>query len=332
MIQSEEWRFIVYKNNFDSQKVISDYIIHSDHRISECFMSREKRWEFYYRNAFDVFVNSDNSDEILEFYYLFWRCLPRLLLFRIWDLNHENILCSLPYPKFFDIEVCFCDNFSPYNITSIGVLAQENLSWSAALNPNEKRMSYTAPVIQCVDDAYVINRLLESQGKHESIPNNSIWIWEEFIKQHLLKWYEDATEFINDVKVDIMHFVSESDLFSRIVIRPTREYIMIIRMFQYSLLDNPHNSFESRAKEMLWDELTFIDLNETDTLFANEIGFMKNGILPSYYSNVKGKDVFSHNSMNVWIFNMSQFDVRKEHFNSFEDFLLEQKMLLKTYL
>lgn len=329
MITTEKENYLLFKSIHDSQNSISSFLCSIDPDLQNCFVSWKKRSNYWYRQMFDIVLNWSSEEGLLKYYYLFWRILPWLCVFKISDQYHENILCSFPYPKIFDIEVMFLSSAMPYNLSTIGILAQDDSSF-ASINWDQNLMSYTVPLVTYENSLYWIEWIANSKSFKQSIPLNEIGVSFKFLKEQLLCWYNDGVQKINESLLKIKEFVKNSDINTRIIVRPTREYIMLLKLYQYGLIKDKNLWLMKWLDKNLWTQLYHPQILSNNNLFIEEKNFLYDWIIPICYSNIFNKNIILNNLVVGENF-IGQYDDWLMYIDNIDDFFVEQYTLLNDF-
>ncbi len=67
----------------------------------------------------------------------------------------------------------------------------------------------------------------------------------------MLKGFTESTIMIENNLSQIIDFIENTQLYSRLILRPTREYIMLGRTFQYKLLQDNDYTYKQRIQTVL---------------------------------------------------------------------------------
>ncbi len=328
---TDKGSYIVFGNRYDSQKTLIEYISAIDSTLSPCLVERSqsKSQEYRYRRKHEINQLSGSRKEVELYYYYFWKMIARLLLFQISDQYHENVLCAAPYPVFFDIEVAFCWLLEQYNITSMGVIAQDN-SQFATLNGWKLLMSYTIPVVTLKEWKPLIERIIPSKNKKTSTPISTLS--QQVKKEQMLKGFTESTIMIENNLSQIIDFIENTQLYSRLILRPTREYIMLGRTFQYKLLQDNDYTYKQRIQTVLWDKYIYQNFSALWEIGEYEKKMLIAYIVPSFYADTRKSEIMSVDGERLWKSEQTHFALRKQHISKLDGFFEKQKEIITQFL
>lgn len=326
---TDKGSYIVFWNQYDSQQTLIEYMCKVDESLVPCFAHRSQYEWYLYRPKYEIIQFANNSRDVENYYYYFWRVVAWLLLWQISDQYHENVLCAMPYPIFFDIEVAFCGLLEEYNITSMGVLAQDN-SQFATLNGSEVLISYTIPMVIIQEGKPIIERINPSKAKKTAAPVSNLS--QERKKECLIAWFNESVLKIKNNLSQIIHFVENTALYARLILRPTREYTMSMRTFQYKLLQESDITCDQRIGKVLGDAYSYKNFVNLGRIPEYEKELLSDYIAPSFYTNIHTNRIITASGLEVWEIGKSHLVLWKDHIDRLGDFLDKQKDIIIRFL
>lgn len=249
------------------------------------------------REYVEIRKETKKRSEIKRYYYNLGRFIPVLLLLRAIDINAENILINLPYPKFFDMETVFSAEFEKnildYDLTNTGVIKvfgdMDSSLLTGGLSPIQ---SYLKPILVGNNINPEVIWKVKSRNKYHNIPilNGEKVFVGNYIEE-LLKGYRESCKRILLKRKEILKLRFSGDNYIRVLLRPTRVYRLITLQSSYPQVYNVENTREFMRKKL--DEYGLIHMVDTGQLLSIELDCMENFQVPVFYCNLKSKEIIS---------------------------------------
>ncbi len=325
---------VIYKNFPDYGNVIKDLSSRIFDDYQSFFPLITKSSDYFFRDYISTDITTENKDVVREYYYNLGRIIPFLLFIRSIDLNAENMIIQLPYPVFFDMETIFSgefqDNSKKYNIQRTGLIKMEDNDTSTLTGGIDKRESLLKPILCGDNENPYIKWRFPSKGKFSNIPKlkgHTIYPLDYiyFIK----KGYIETFTKILDKKETLSNIVKDSEITFRVILRPTRIYRFFILKSCY-----PQVYLNQNIKIFLANSLYDCDLIYSITnkdVLEYEINTLSSFQIPTFYSGLKNKEIFSSEGKIVASWEKSQFDIwNKYQENLNTKFFKEQFKTLQT--
>ena len=291
------------------------------------------------REYIEVNKYTEKDSLIEEYYYNLGRFIPLLLLFRAIDINAENILINLPYPIFFDLESIFSaefeDNIEEYSLKNTGIIKLTEQNDSSVLTGGlGHKDSFLKPIITITNGLPNIKWKIPSKGSYDNIPilrkkaiNPSKYL------PFLISGYDSSVEKILNNKESLLNIVDPNlATYTRVILRPTRVYrLIILKSFYPQIYLN--KKIDKYIKEEI-DKNDFLYKIDSQRIKELEIESLENLLVPVFYSNIFGKELFFPNDQIVGRMNKTQFEHWQEYLRNTigETFFSKQKTLLKKSL
>lgn len=291
------------------------------------------------REYIEVNKYTEKDSLIEEYYYNLGRFLPILLLLRAIDINAENILINLPYPIFFDLESIFSgefkDNIEEYSLKNTGIIKLTELNDSSVLTGGlGHKNSFLKPIITITDGLPNIKWKVPSKGSYDNIPilrNNPVNPSKYL--ESIISGYNSSVEKILNSKESLLNIIgSNLTTYTRVILRPTRIYRLIILKSFY-----PQIYLNNKVEEYIKGEIeknNFLYKINSERIEAFEAESLENLLVPVFYSNIFGHELFFPNDEIVGRMNKTQFELWQEYLKKTinRTFFSKQQNLLQDSL
>lgn len=286
----------------------------------EMFPSITQGGMSFIRDYHEVKEQTENKKDIEEFYYNLGLAIPILLLIRTVDVNAENILISLPFPIFFDMEAMFSGEFredlDDYDIENAGLVRVNDDSDSSVLTGGTTPVDSLLKPLICGDQTkpYIKWRTTSKQ-KYSNIPifgNEKIEpkVFFDFLK----KGYNESVKKILSNKENIKEIVEIERTIIRVLLRPTRLYRMLTLKSTY-----PQIFKEKKVKPFLKESLEqygyLYDIVSGESL-EYECEAMFKFQVPTFYSEIHSTEILSAYGKPVAKWKVSPYDIWLKYFDS----------------
>ena len=291
-----------YKQNYVYYKDYPDYdfllrdILKTFLSDYDMFLPKIERMSnnWFKREYFDGNKYSNDEKEVEKYYFNLGRFLPILLLIRAIDINAENILIEMPYPKFFDMETILCpqleDGFDSYGIRNTGAIKVDDDDVSLLSGGLSNNRSLLKPVLQGdLDKPYIVWRV-RSSAVYNNIPflNGERVNPDDYLLQ-IENGYKESLERVLNVIQRKKIILPDGVI--RVILRPTRIYRYILLKSCYPQIYNGKGVEEFLRSELKENGLIH-KLNSSQLLDEEVEGMMKL-LVPVFYSSIYSREIFS---------------------------------------
>lgn len=323
-----------YPDYGDFLQSIASLIIDDSDRL---FPKITKEGKKFSRNYVETILNTEKQEDIESFYENLGRVIPIILSLRGVDINAENMIVHLPYPVFFDMESIMSGNFESdlgdYGIRNTGIVKIEEKNDSSALTGGLfERESLLKPLICGTPQKPYIGWRTKSKGKYFNIPVlNGVKINPAKYLEYLKKGFKESVRKVLKNRQKILKIAQQEKAVVRVIIRPTRIYRLFMLKSCYPEIYTNSSIEAFLEKELM--ECGYIYKIKAQSLLLNEVKTLSEFQIPVFYSDIKGKEIFSTNGDTVALWNISPYEVWFDYFNSLdEEFFNAQLQIIEDSL
>ena len=291
-----------------SSKVFDDY--------KSFFPKIIKHNNYCFRDYISADTETEKEETVEKYYYNLGKIIPFLLFIRSIDVNAENMIVHLPYPVFFDMETIFSGEFADkskqYDLTKTGLIKMEDNDTSILTGGLHKRDSLLKPILCGSMRKPCIKWRCSSKGKSSNIPELKGHTVHplDYINSIKGGYLETSQKIINNKEI-LLNIVKEAEANLRIILRPTRIYRFFILESCYPqiYLYQNINSFLKYKLSNCDLIYSIIDKN----LLSYEVKALSNLQIPTFYSNLKDREILSSEGKVVAYWKYSQFDTWNQY-------------------
>jgi lantibiotic modifying enzyme len=313
-----------------TKEVINDYY--------QYFPKIKKENGTFIREFIEIHKNTTDRKQIEKYYYNLGKFIPILLFLRAIDINAENMIVNLPYPKFFDMESIFSGTFEKdyenYGIKNTGVIKIDDDKDSSILTGGLKiKESLLKPIISGTNKEPIIRWRIKSKGKFNNIPllNSKVVNPMQFL-QDLVSGYEESVNTILERKEYISTLLKNTNTYTRVILRPTRMYRSLVLRSCY-----PQIYTEIKTEEFLKENLqnySYIYSIEDCSVLENEVESLEKLVIPVFYSSIHQKEIIAPNNKVVAYWRESPYNCWKRFLYDTlnQDYYDKQLSLIKSSL
>ncbi|WKZ30375.1 MAG: DUF4135 domain-containing protein [Candidatus Dojkabacteria bacterium] len=285
--------------------------------LKDSFPAHRHADTIIYRQFIPVQIESSNGGQLRQYYYSFGKLSALLAYLRAIDVNAENIIAALPSPVLFDLECLFSPHHpgsTKYSFRSTGIVKiSDSYDMSAFTGGETPLDSYLKPLLGGTVLKPQILWKVPSQGKFYNIPQiNGINIHPQSYMKDLINGVNDAFKVLEKQHAKIKRIIEDNEIGIRIVLRPTREYRLILLQYYF-----PHIYEKNNFEEYLKQELQGIDyiyaFGEEQSSILHEIKALKKGVIPKFFAEIHSKEVITPAGDTAAILTDTPFDVWNEY-------------------
>lgn len=309
---------IVFSERFSNNTSFQDLIETCLQEYKRYIPTVKKDKDLVKRDFVEANVSAKSLKEIDDYYYNFGFIMPLFLYLRTTDLHAENVIASLPFPIFFDLECMFMpeesDNLK-YNIDYTGFVKTDQIDQSSLTGGLKTIDSLLKPILYGTEKEPRIKWKVPSSGKLFNVPTIdgskiNVLDYANQLERGILAGYE----YIESEATNIKSFFNETEFYTRILMRPTRVYRML--MCKYYL----PNNYDVSPREFYKHELNqieylteFVKEAELEKIIDFEISCLEKNLIPIFFSEIHNASVFNSKHEIVGQLTSSQFQTWQKY-------------------
>lgn len=324
---------IVFSGRFSNNASFQDLIETCLQEYKRYIPKIQQAEDFIRRNFIEANVSANSVKEIEDYYYNFGFIMPLFLYLRTTDLHAENVIASLPFPIFFDLECMFMPEESgnlKYNIDYTGFVKTDQIDQSSLTGGLKTIDSLLKPILYGTENEPRIKWKVPSSGKLFNVPTidgSKINVLD--YANHLVRGILAGYEYIESEATNIKSFFNETEFYTRILMRPTRVYRML--MCKYYLPDNydvsPREFYKHELNQI--EYLTeFVKEADLERIIDFEISCLEKNLIPIFFSEIHNAAVFNSDHEIIGQLTSSQFQTWQRYTDS--EFLKQKESVIKA--
>ena len=245
------------------------------------------------------------------------------------------MIVNLPYPVFFDMETIFSGEFANklkiYNIKRTGLVKMDHESDTSTLTGGiSSRESLLKPLICGDTKKPYIRWRVNSKGKFLNIPKlRESNVHPSKYLRYIEEGYNETSGKLLLKKKCLFNIVKETKSYVRVIIRPTRIYRFLLLKSYYPQI-YLHQGLSSFFRNSLQNYDVIYKINDR-SLLNTEITALLNSQIPTFYSDLKEKEILSFEGENIATWNQSLFEIWDKYQKDLDlQFFNKQKKLLES--
>jgi lantibiotic modifying enzyme len=267
---------------------------------------------------------------VKSYYYNLGFIIPLFIYLRSTDLYVDNMLARLPYPIFFDLECLFYANSSDsslYSIYNTGILhsktdgiATNDLSvLTGGLKPV---MSLLKPVLFGEPTTPKIKWFVPSKRKLMNLPiiDGEAVNPKDYLRE-LHQGFQAGKNYVEQSQDTLQEIIGSRQKMSRIVLRPTRWYRLLLCKSMYlQNLEKYNGTLLDYWKEQLKATPLMLDNGYVDSstpLVEYELACMRRNLTPIFYVSYADGIVFDAYGKEILKLMRSPSQIYKDYIDNF---------------
>lgn len=317
---------IVYREKFTSYN-LEDFLSKDD-IYRNYFPKKSSNGKLIFRDYIEPSYNTTSIDEIRKYYYNFGFIIPLILYLRAIDLFAENMLVDLPFPKFFDFECLFMpgnDREDEYSIEYTGLINNNtNRDISALTGGLEPQVSLLKSILTGSNNRPVIKWRTISKRKLMNIPfiDNVLVNPFDFVES-LENGYKQGLTYLRVKEQEIFDFINQNQIFTRVLLRPTRNYRSILLKYYYPQTYRQYPNLQLYLMEQL-EKQDFIfksiarERKSKENIIEYEVGCLSKNVIPIFYMDIKTDTIIGADGFPLGLFPYSPYEIFNHKRESFD--------------
>ena len=340
LILQKNWhRQINFCNIFFSEDRLRDIREELDPDVANNFSTFVREGNYLTRAYQEVRQLVTDTGQVGQYYYEMGKLMALVVTMRGIDVSYDNILAQFPHPMVFDYECLFVPDLysdEKYDVRFTGMVDGMSDQNASALFANYSKMeSYLSPTVSLSSGQPIIVRTRERQDAtmHLLYEIGSDQPLTPLIyREDILSGFQAMSQTIVLKKDLLRQRIDEYVISMRILLRPTRIYVMLLREISYLVLQKNRAEIMSYLRESLENLplLTFVDTR--DVLIDDEISCIMQWIIPTYYGPINGVAIFTPWGQEVARLLHGSYDVFLSHYENIAEVLEDNYEKLKTIL
>lgn len=279
-------------------------------------------------------MNSKELTNPNEFLFLFGGMIAFSTILRMYDLNTDNMLIMNNKPIFFDLECLFLPRTAKhtvYDVNASGFLPSQRLNDDSLFSGGD-RFSVGLLFPWLVDE---MNPRVRWKTRYYKKSMSVPYFKGERLniikfRNDILKGYEFIHNIYKSQKIDINEYIQTKHFGTRVVLRPTRLYIYLMRLAEFKKTASTYRSKKDFYIHELKNLDTLVEIKSgKDNIIESEISSLLNFTVPVFNSYVKDPSIFAE-GMEIGKLSESQIKTFQKY--NKKDILSENRILIEKYL
>ena len=339
LITTSEDKSIVYKKDYASDFQLRELFLALYPDCVYMLPMHDVYDKIIVRKYIPIREESNDNQEIEAYYFQLWAMLALFGMFRWIDLNYDNVICSLPFPIFFDYECLFlpelAKNKDLYDMFYTWFLDEDTennislLRWG--YTPS---MSYMDPILNLQDGVPYLKWTTTSNQIAHHIPHLH-WskVQSKNYISHFLSGFTSLAHRLQQ-KTDIIYdFLATHTLYTRILLRPTRLYVTLQREIAMKVaLGNDRANIQHMLNDVLSNSMIVARMNKERNYISLESSNLLEWLIPSRYGNIEDTYVLAANGQLVGTLPHSPKETWKAHMQNIHNrYTAQQQIITKLF-
>ncbi len=333
MIESNNERVIATTSEWRTSSAFCEFLTTLDADFKHLLPTWTFKNQIYQRPYITPEQNTSSKETIREYFFYLWKLLPYILQFRGVDINQENVIATLPYPIFNDLECLFLPqvNIDEWYWINYSWYVDDSVQNNASLlyGGDMQKMSYLVPILSGTADYPRIKWTVPSRSKQFSTPylNWKISLIKDY-SLDFMKWYSDGMRWLTKNMWLVRQRTAEQNLQVRVLLRPTAYYrsrlmhaLVHTTMFDTDFIASLESSLSTNI---------VVACDEIDR--EHEVDLLSQAVIPSYYADIHSQEIYSEDGKQRGLLKESPYDTYISMHTNAPNFLNQQEALLKKML